>query len=55
MLAPRDAQAIIETMEQTITNRWYNICRAEGVTEKDCERISGAFIYPGFRLLINDN
>lgn len=55
MLSSQDAQAIIEAMEQTIADRWYDICRAEGVTEKDCERISDAFVYPGFRLLINDN
>ena len=55
MLSSQDAQTIIEVMEQTIADRWYDICRAEGVTEKDCERISGAFVYPGFRLLINDN
>ena len=55
MLTPQDAQAIIQTMEQTIADRWYEICRAEGVTEKDCERISGAFLYPGFRLLTDDS
>ena len=55
MLSPPEAQAIIKTMEQTISDRWYEICRTEGVTEKDCDRISGAFVYPGFRLLIDDN
>lgn len=55
MLSPPEAQAVIQTMEQTIADRWYDICRAEGVTEKDCERVSGAFVYPGFRLPINGN
>ncbi|MCY4379718.1 MAG: HipA domain-containing protein [Candidatus Dadabacteria bacterium] len=55
MLAPQEARAIIQTMEQTIADRWYEICRAEGVTEKDCDRISGAFVYPGFRPLIDGN
>ena len=55
MLSRPDAQAIIQTMERTIADRWYEICRAEGVTEKDCEKVSGAFVYPGFRLPINDN
>ena len=50
MLAPQDAQVIIQTMEQAIADRWYETCRTEGVTEKDCDRISGAFVYPGFRL-----
>lgn len=55
MLAPQDAQATIETVEQTITDRWYEICRVEGVTEKDCDRISGAFVYPGFRFSTDDD
>ena len=55
MLEPQDAQTIIQTMEQIIADRWYGICRAEGVTGKDCDRISGAFVYPGFRLLLDDN
>lgn len=45
-----DAEAVIRTMEQTVRDRWYAIARAQGVTEKDCERISRAFAYPGFRL-----
>lgn len=55
MLAPQDAQGIIKTMEQTISDRWYEICRTEGVTEKDCDRISGAFVYPGFRFSVDNN
>ena len=45
-----DAEATIQTMEQTVRDRWYAIARAEGVTEQDCDRISRAFVYPGFRL-----
>ena len=45
-----DAEAVIRTMERTVRNRWYAIARAQGVTEKDCKRISRAFAYPGFRL-----
>ena len=44
-----DADATIQTMEQVVRHRWYHIARAEGVTERDCERISRAFVYPGFR------
>lgn len=47
-----DAEAVIGTMEQTVRNRWYAIARSQGVTEKDCDRISRAFVYPGFRLEI---
>lgn len=44
------AQAIIDSMEQTVKDQWYPIARKEGVSEKDCETISNAFAYPGFRL-----
>ena len=47
-----DAEAAIGTMEQTVRNRWYAIARSQGVTEQDCDRISRAFVYPGFRLAI---
>jgi len=26
------------------------LARSTGVTERDCELISGAFVYPGFRM-----
>ncbi|MYE83671.1 MAG: type II toxin-antitoxin system HipA family toxin [Gammaproteobacteria bacterium] len=46
------AEATVRVMEQTVRNRWYAIARAQGVTERDCERTSRAFAYPGFRLLL---
>jgi serine/threonine-protein kinase HipA len=48
-LEPDDATKIIEDMEHVVTHRWQPIARAEGVTKRDCERISGAFAYEGFR------
>jgi serine/threonine-protein kinase HipA len=45
-----DAIASIDAMEQTVKDRWYEIARREGVSEKDCETIRGAFAYQGFRL-----
>lgn len=48
-----DAEATVRGMEQIVRNRWYSIARAEGTTESDCERISSAFVYPGFRLSHN--
>ena len=45
-----EAEAIVSEMEKRVKNTWYEIARAEGVSEKDCEQISGAFAYPGFRL-----
>ncbi len=49
-LAPDDARNIIDQMESTVRDNWYAVVRREGVTEKDCEKISTAFAYPGFRL-----
>ena len=44
------AQSIISDMENQIKKTWYEVARGEGVAEKDCEQISDAFAYPGFRL-----
>lgn len=49
LLNSADAEVILDNMEATIRNQWYEIARAQGVTERDCEQISGAFVYPGFR------
>jgi len=50
LLKPEEATAIIDEMEEIVRNRWYEIARREGVTDKDCEKIARAFAYPGFRL-----
>ena len=50
LLKPEEAKAIIDEMEEIVRNRWYEIARREGVTDKDCEKIARAFAYPGFRL-----
>lgn len=50
LLKADEARAIIDTMEQTVRERWYEIARKQGVSEKDCEAISPAFTYEGFRL-----
>ena len=50
LLKPDDARNTMDVIEKTITDRWYDIARRVGVSEKDCERIAGAFVYPGFRL-----
>ena len=47
-----EAKAIIDAMEQTVKERWYEIARREGVSEKDCETIRGAFAYEGFWLQV---
>lgn len=52
LLEPDDAGNTIDAIEKTITDRWYDVARREGVTEKDCEKIASAFVYQGFRLKI---
>lgn len=47
---PDEARKVVDEMEQIIKGRWYDIARKTGVTEADCERITSAFAYPGFRL-----
>lgn len=44
------AESIIDNMERAVRNRWRDIVCTVGVSEQDCERISSAFTYPGFRL-----
>lgn len=51
LLEAEEAKRIIDDMEQTVKDKWYDNARKEGVTEKDCETIRGAFAYPGFRML----
>ena len=50
LLEADDARAIVDNMEETVRERWYEICRREGVCDKDCETIRPAFAYEGFRL-----
>lgn len=50
LLSTAEAAGIVDDMARTIDARWYEVARAVGVSERDCGRISGAFVYPGFRL-----
>ena len=49
LLEREAAKAIVDQTEACVTNGWYRASRSAGVSEVDCERISGAFGYPGFR------
>jgi hypothetical protein len=40
---------MIEKMEAQVRATWYATARAAGVNKRDCEGISSAFAYPGFR------
>ena len=50
LLTRTEAAQIIDQMEVTVRKRWYDVARREGVTERDCQRIAGAFADEGFRL-----
>ena len=43
------AQAMVDQMEQQVRSLWHATARNAGVSEFDCEKISTAFVYPGFR------
>lgn len=49
LLDPGQATSIIELMEEQVRGTWYATACAAGVCERDCEAISRAFTYPGFR------
>ena len=49
-LLERDAATrIVDEMEAQVRAHWYRTARREGVSERDCEKISRAFVYEGFR------
>ncbi len=49
-LKTEEAAVIINAMERQVKASWHGIARLAGVTDADCEAISGAFAYPGLRL-----
>lgn len=49
LLDADDARDIVDAMETQVRATWYATARAAGVSERDCERIAGAFAYAGFR------
>ena len=50
LLSRDEAASIIASMKENVRGNWYATVRAQGVSERDCELISGAFIYEGFDL-----
>lgn len=48
LLSEAEAKKIIEDMRQAVRDTWYSTARAQGVSERDCGLISGAFAYEGF-------
>lgn len=49
LLEREEAASIVDRMEACVRARWYAIARREGVSEQDCDKISRAFAYEGFR------
>jgi serine/threonine-protein kinase HipA len=50
VLRSDEAEHIVAAIRDRVKSTWYDVARSVGVVEKDCERISGAFAYPGFDL-----
>jgi serine/threonine-protein kinase HipA len=48
LLTHNEAKKLLTDMTESIESAWYRISKEAGVTEIDCELISGAFVYPGF-------
>lgn len=48
LVEPAQAERMIADMETTVLQSWRKIAREAGVTHVDCEKIRGAFVYPGF-------
>jgi serine/threonine-protein kinase HipA len=48
LLGPVEAKTIVDNMREQISTTWYDVVRAEGVSEKDAEAIRTAFVYEGF-------
>jgi serine/threonine-protein kinase HipA len=48
LLDRSEAEAIVAQMEARVGSSWYKVARKSGVSERDCEAIKGAFVYPGF-------
>jgi serine/threonine-protein kinase HipA len=48
LLEEAEAKVMVSAMTEKVRATWYDIVRAQGVTEKDAETIRGAFVYEGF-------
>lgn len=48
LLERDEAETIVAEMKARVEKSWYEVACAEGVSERDCGLISGAFAYPGF-------
>ena len=49
-LREEEAATLFDAMAKPVKDRWYAVFRREGVSEKDCETVSRAFVYQGLFL-----
>jgi serine/threonine-protein kinase HipA len=52
LLSRDEASALLEGMKTEVQKTWYGVARSAGVSERDCEAIRRAFVYPGFSLAL---
>jgi serine/threonine-protein kinase HipA len=48
LLEEEEAKKIVSDMTDKVRSTWYDVVRAQGVSEQDAETIKGAFAYEGF-------
>lgn len=48
LLEEEEAKKIVSDMTNKVRSTWYDVVRAQGVSEKDAETIKAAFAYEGF-------
>jgi serine/threonine-protein kinase HipA len=48
LLEADEAKSIVSEMTKKVRATWYDVARAQGVSDKDAESIRGAFVYEGF-------
>lgn len=48
LLDADEAKAVVSEMTERVRATWYDVVRAQGVSEKDAEAIRDAFVYEGF-------
>jgi serine/threonine-protein kinase HipA len=48
LLKKDEAKEIVDSMTGQVQTCWYSTMRSAGVSERDCELLKSAFVYPGF-------
>jgi serine/threonine-protein kinase HipA len=49
LLSTDDSSRTVDEMYARVLSSWYEVSRGCGVSDPDCERIAGAFVYAGFK------